>query len=223
MLLDHPIDPDFFASLLGRRGQEDDVPIERGALRGQLLHGRGRRGQHPLIVDRTATVQIRHATFLANRRREGRRVPLGGVGTDHVHVPHDEHRSLGRIHRAQSRDEVGPSVAGIEHMPLDPGNLREDRIEVARREHLITRRVLRVQGNELREMLQRGPLCQGTVEPGRRGGGHHVRRCSLRPHGLHGCDERAKQQRRHRTSRHTSTMPCAHYSSHPFRYTRVRY
>mgnify|MGYP007089525010 CR=1 FL=1 len=37
MLLDHAIDPDFVATFLRRGSQEDDVPIERRALRGLLL------------------------------------------------------------------------------------------------------------------------------------------------------------------------------------------
>jgi hypothetical protein len=187
VVLDHPVDAHGGPALLARRPEEDDVAVQAVALGGQLNEGRQRGGEHPLVVDGAAAVQV----AFAEGGLEGVRLPLAGVGAHHVHVAHHQHRLLPRVPGAEARDEVGARAVGgnAQHVRFHAGDAAEHRIEVQRRRQLVAGRVLRVDADEVLQVRQRGGLRLRAAEP-RGGGGAHGVRGVLRGGGARRQDDR---------------------------------
>ncbi len=159
----HPVDPDA-SSLLRRRTKENDVALQAVALGGELYECRHRRGEGALVVDRSAAME----ETVSLGGLEWWRVPLGGIGADYIHVPHNENRAPGRIGSTQAGDEVRAAVADVENASFDSRNALEHRIEVRRDTHLVAGRILRVEPDERRKMRARIALTRSPVISGRR-------------------------------------------------------
>ena len=78
-------------------------------------------------------------------------------------MAHDEHRALGRFRRAKPRDELAP-VTRIENPRLDPGYAAKESIEVLRNQDLVAGRILRIEGDELRQERKRVTLRSAAIE-----------------------------------------------------------
>ena len=81
-------------------------------------------------------------------------------------MAHHQDGAPGRLRRAQSGDEVGTAVAGIENPRLDAGNAFQETIEVTSDDDFVARRVLGVERNQFLEQGESVPLRCSAIEGG---------------------------------------------------------
>src|ERR1700682_384160 len=114
------------ASTFFRRGrQENDVAVEHIPLLGQAQECGHACGQHALVIDCAATVQV----AVANRGFKRWCLPLREIHTNHINVIHDENSLFAGASRVQMRYKVGSSRSHFEDLCLYARNAGKDRLE----------------------------------------------------------------------------------------------
>src|ERR1700687_3169083 len=151
------------ASALFRCGNKaNDVTVERIPLLGQAQECRHACGQHALVIDCAATVQV----AVAHSGFERWCLPLLQIHTNYIQVSHDENSLLARVRSVEMCDEVGSSRSHFDDLHLYSRNAGEDRLEILRGTQLIAWRILGVNADEFDEIRLRVALRLRSIKSG---------------------------------------------------------